>query len=320
MQPLLLVFEDLHWIDSETQALLDGLVEIYRPPPPAARELSPGVQPHLGQQDVLHPTPARPSPPESTEELLAACSATTALRAAEGAPLLGPRATPSFSRRASGPWPRPASWSASVAPTTWPEARDSSPATVQAVLAARIDRLPQMRSDCSVRPPSSARTCRSACSRRSPTDRRRSSGAGSQLQAAEFLYEARLFPDLEYTFKHALTHEVAYEGLTSSDRRRALDTADRRRGSRGWAVERARRTRGTANGPTARSGERSGPKLPTYLQQAGDRAVTRSAYRQAIVHFERALLALGHQPEGRETGEQFVDIKLSARGALNAVW
>src|SRR5262249_8324538 len=32
----------------------------------------------------------------------------------------------------------------------------------------------------------------------------------SHLQAAEFLYEARLFPDLEYTFKHALIHEAAY--------------------------------------------------------------------------------------------------------------
>ena len=38
-------------------------------------------------------------------------------------------------------------------------------------------------------------------------------------QAAEFLYEVRLFPDLEYTFKHALTHEVAYQGLLH-DRRR----------------------------------------------------------------------------------------------------
>ena len=27
VQPLLLVFEDLHWIDTETQALLDSLVE-----------------------------------------------------------------------------------------------------------------------------------------------------------------------------------------------------------------------------------------------------------------------------------------------------
>jgi predicted ATPase len=42
-----------------------------------------------------------------------------------------------------------------------------------------------------------------------------------RLQAAEFLYETRLFPDLEYTFKHALTHEVAYSTLLA-ERRRAL--------------------------------------------------------------------------------------------------
>ena len=43
----------------------------------------------------------------------------------------------------------------------------------------------------------------------------------ARLQAAEFVYEAKLFPDLEYTFKHALTHEVAYGSLLQ-DRRRAL--------------------------------------------------------------------------------------------------
>src|SRR4029450_13832419 len=43
----------------------------------------------------------------------------------------------------------------------------------------------------------------------------------THLQAAEFLYETRLFPDLEYTFKHALTHEVAYGGLLH-ERQRAL--------------------------------------------------------------------------------------------------
>ena len=46
-------------------------------------------------------------------------------------------------------------------------------------------------------------------------------GGLPNLQAAEFLYEARLFPDLEYTFKHALTHEVAYGSLLQ-DRRRVL--------------------------------------------------------------------------------------------------
>src|SRR4030095_5431657 len=43
----------------------------------------------------------------------------------------------------------------------------------------------------------------------------------AHLQAAEFLYETRLFPDQAYTFKHALTHEVAYGGLLQ-ERRRVL--------------------------------------------------------------------------------------------------
>src|SRR5215475_5240700 len=46
-------------------------------------------------------------------------------------------------------------------------------------------------------------------------------GALAHLQAAEFLYETRLFPDHEYTFKHALTHEVAYSSLLQ-ERRRTL--------------------------------------------------------------------------------------------------
>ena len=55
VQPLLLVFEDLHWIDAETQALLDSLVESL----PTARLLllvnyRPEYQPRLGQQDLLH--------------------------------------------------------------------------------------------------------------------------------------------------------------------------------------------------------------------------------------------------------------------------
>src|SRR5262249_54857481 len=43
----------------------------------------------------------------------------------------------------------------------------------------------------------------------------------AHLQAAEFLYETRLFPEQEYTFKHALTHEVAYGSLLL-ERRRGL--------------------------------------------------------------------------------------------------
>src|SRR5262249_61834801 len=44
----------------------------------------------------------------------------------------------------------------------------------------------------------------------------------TNLQEGEFLYEAKSFPDLEYRFKHALTHDVAYQSLLQ-DRRRLLN-------------------------------------------------------------------------------------------------
>ena len=83
------------------------------------------------------------------------------------------------------------------------------PATVQAILAARIDRLP----------PEEKRLLQAAsvigkdvpfallvATADGPEEKLRR-GLG-RLQAAEFLYETSLFPDPEYTFKHALTHEV----------------------------------------------------------------------------------------------------------------
>src|SRR5262249_50577215 len=96
------------------------------------------------------------------------------------------------------------------------------PDTVQSMLAARIDRLS----------PDDKRLLQSAAviGNEVPfalllamADRPEGElRAGlARLQAAEFLYEASLFPELEYTFKHALTHDVAYSGLLQ-ERRRAL--------------------------------------------------------------------------------------------------
>src|SRR4029434_8706884 len=88
------------------------------------------------------------------------------------------------------------------------------PATVQAVLAARIDRLPaegnvllQTAAVIGTEVPLAllqpiAELAETALHH-----------GLAHLQAAEFLYETRLFPEPEYTFKHALTHEVAYGSL-----------------------------------------------------------------------------------------------------------
>ena len=225
-QPLVLVFEDLHWIDAETQGLLDALVESlpttsillavnYRPeyqqpwgnksyyrqlridalPPDTAREL---LETLLGDDAALHPIghlliERTEGNPLFLEESVRALVEMEVLVGERGAYRLGkdPGAI-------------------------------QIPATVQAILAARIDRLAaddkRLLQVASVIGKDLPWTLLLETAEHSEDDLR--SGL-ARLQAAEFVYEAKLFPDLEYTFKHALTHEVAYGSLVH-DRRRAL--------------------------------------------------------------------------------------------------
>jgi hypothetical protein len=53
-----------------------------------------------------------------------------------------------------------------------------------------------------------------------------------------------------------------------------------------------------------------------YWKRAGDRALGRSAYREAVGDFEQALSALSHLPEQRDTREQAIDLRLTLRNAL----
>ena len=96
------------------------------------------------------------------------------------------------------------------------------PATVQAVLATRIDRLPpeakRLLQTAAVVGTEVPLPLLQAIADLSEAVLHRSL---AHLQAAEFLYETRLFPEREWTFTHALTHEVAYSGLLL-ERRRGL--------------------------------------------------------------------------------------------------
>jgi predicted ATPase len=134
----------------------------------------------------------------------------------------------------------------------------------------------------------------------------------TSLQAAEFLYETRLFPDLEYTFKHALTHEVAYEGLLH-DRQRALHARIAEAIERLSAERVAEQAERLAH--HALHGE-LWEKAVAYLRQAGLRAVARAAFREAVVHLEQALGALRHLPETRATTELTIDLRIDLRNAL----
>ena len=225
-QPLLLVFEDLHWIDSETQALLDGLIESV----PTARLLllvnyRPEYQHGWGTKTYYTQLRIDPLPPESAEELLR--------------DLLGDDiALQPFKRRLverteGNPFFLEETIRTLVETKVLIGARGAYrltkaleeiqvPATVQAVLAARIDRLPaeekRLLQSAAVIGERVPFTLLRAVVETSEEELRRGL---THLQAAEFLYETSLFPELEYTFKHGLTYQVAYNSLLH-ERRRAL--------------------------------------------------------------------------------------------------
>jgi tetratricopeptide (TPR) repeat protein len=134
----------------------------------------------------------------------------------------------------------------------------------------------------------------------------------SRLQAAEFLYEARLFPAPEYTFKHALTHEVAYGSLLLERRRvlhaRLVETLE------AFAPEQvAEQIERLAH--HAVRGE-VWDKAVTYCQQAGTRAYDRAAFHEAVAAFEQALQALAHLPEDGATRGQAIELRLALTTAL----
>ena len=317
VQPVILVFEDLHWIDSETQSFLDGLIDSL---PTASLILLVNYRPEYqhgwGSKTYYRQLRIDPLPPESAEELLLGVLGDDAA--------LQPLKQLLIERTEGNPFFLEESVRTLVETKVLVGERGRYrlggsleitrvPATVHAVLAARIDRLS----------PDEKRLLQSAAvigkdvpfvllhaiAELSEEELRRGLG---QLQAGEFLYETRLFPDLEYTFKHALTHEVAY-GNVLQERRRALHA------SIAEAIERLYPDRLVEQVELLAHHAFHGElweKAVTYLRQAGAKAADRSAHREAVSCFERALEALKHLPEGRPMIEQAIDIRIDLRRSL----
>jgi predicted ATPase len=224
VQPVLLVFEDLHWIDSETQALLDSLVESL---PTAPLLLLVNYRPEYqhGWDSKTYYTQLQLDslPPASADEFLHALLGDNG----EGQHVVSLQALKQLLIARTGGNPffleesvrtlveagvlvgTPGAYRLVQALPTI-----QVPATVQAVLAARIDRLPpeakrllQTAAVIGTEVPFALLQAVADCSEQALHR------SLVQLQGAEFLYETRLFPEREYTFKHALTHEVAYSSL-----------------------------------------------------------------------------------------------------------
>jgi class 3 adenylate cyclase/tetratricopeptide (TPR) repeat protein len=311
VQPLLVIFEDLHWIDSETQALLDSLVESL----PTARLLllvnyRPEYQHGWGSKTYYTQLRLDALPPASAHELLLA--------------LLGSDATveplkPVLIARTGG---NPLFLEESVRTLLETQALTGErgahrlarpldaidvPATVQAILASRIDRLAladkQLLQTASVIGKDVPFAVLLAIAELAEEDLRRGL---THLQAAEFLYETSLFPELGYTFKHALTHEVAYGSLLHERRRtlhaRIIEALERLYPDR--LAEHAERLAHHA----FRGGEWD--KAVRYGREAAMKTLGRSANYEATAYLQQALEALGRLPDSQRTREMAVDLRL----------
>jgi class 3 adenylate cyclase/tetratricopeptide (TPR) repeat protein len=316
-QPLVVILEDLHWIDGETQAVLDTLVDglgsvrlllivTYRPeyqhtwgsktfysqirldrlPPESAGELLSALLGDDAGLDPLKRLLVRRGNPAFLEETVRTLVETKAL--------VGDRGQYRLTRPIHA---------IQVSPTE------------QAVLAARIDQLR----------PEDKRLLQVAAvigSKNVPFDlldavadlpeEALRSGLKS-LQSAELLYETGLYPDLEYSFKHALMHEVTYGGLLRERRRalhsrivEAIETLHKDR--LGGEVERLARH--------ALRGE-IWEKAIHYLREAGLKAAERSALPDARGWFEQALGALEELPESPSSLNQGLELRLELRRVLN---
>ncbi len=316
-QPLLVVVEDLHWIDTETQAFLDSLVESLPTAPLLLLvDYRPEYRHAWGSKTYYRQLRIDPLPAESAEDLLASLLGDDPglqplkqllIDRSEGNPLFleesirtlletgtlaGERGTYRLTRSVSGL---------------------EVPASVHAVLAARIDRLnaedKQLLQAAAVVGKDVPLALLQGVS---GVDENGVTLGIARLQSAEFLYETRLFPEPEYTFKHALTHEVAYGSLLV-ERRRALHAQVIRTIEARFADRLPQHVELLAH--HALRGEVWDEAL-LYLCQAGHKAASRSAHREAAACFDQALTVLGHLPDSREARERAIDLRLELRTSL----
>ena len=132
------------------------------------------------------------------------------------------------------------------------------------------------------------------------------------LQTGDLLHELRLFPSMEYTFRHVLTQEVAYDTLLR-ERRRALHARVMEALELLLADRPGEQVESLAH--HALRGE-VWHKAVAYLRQAGAKAAARGVNREAVGFLEQALVALSHLPDSTERSEQAIDLRLDLRPPL----
>jgi class 3 adenylate cyclase/tetratricopeptide (TPR) repeat protein len=297
-RPLVLVIEDVHWIDQSSEEYLLALADsLAGAPILLVATTRPGARPPW--MDKSYATQLTLRPLSSAESLTLARSvavealseevAETILRKAEGNPFFLEELTR----------------------TALEQVGDVLPDTIHAVLAARIDRLPSetktvLKTAAVLGREFSTGLLEAVC------DGGDLSPHLKELLRRELLYERVGADSPVYVFKHALTQEVAYDSLLSERRRQVHRRVVKE-------IERLHRTRLTEHIEHLAYHAFRGQmweEAAQYARQAGLKAAARKANREAVAMFEQALTAVENVPNGLREAGLAIDLRFDLKNAL----
>jgi predicted ATPase len=330
-QPLIVIFEDLHWIDADTQGLLEVMCDSIA----SARVLllvnyRPSEYRHdWGGRSYYTQLRLDPLGPEGADEML------TVLLG--DAPELATMKQVIAARTEGNPF-----FIEEIVQALFEEgvltgngqiklarpfSHTSIPTTVQGMLAARIDRLPRAEKELLQTLAAIGREFPLRLAQRiAGCSEPELDSALAHLQSAEFIHEQPAAGDVEYIFKHALTQEVAYNSLLIEHRKLLHE---RIAGAIEWLFadrpddhlkDLAHHYRHSNNAV----------KAVEYLRRAGEQAAVRAFYEEAIEHLNGALELLEKLDSGKLRDAHELAVRtalmvplipgraLSADGRLNA--
>lgn len=226
--PAVLVFEDLHWIDGASEAALENLIDLV----PFTRTLllvnfRPEYHADWMQKPYYQQLPLLPLGGEAIQQLLneilgddpSLVDLTELIRERTGGnPFFLEEVVQSLLDHGGLSRDVPAhAWGRARLHATRPVTEIDIPPTVQAVLAARIDRLPEPEKQVLQAAAVIGKEFTDPVLRRALETQPAGPLLGPELDTvlealtkAELICQRALYPESEYAFKHPLTQEVAY--------------------------------------------------------------------------------------------------------------
>src|SRR6266851_2630979 len=316
-QPLMVIFEDLHWIDEATQELLNLLADSIGT---AKILLLVNYRPEYSHQwnSKTYYTQLRLDPlgKESAEEMLAGLVGDGVevrplnrliIEKTEGNPFF-------MEEMVLVLFDEGALVRNGTIKLTRPLSELKIPPTVQAILTARIDRLPPDEKELLQTLAVIGREFALSLVRRVFDEMKNDELERmlADLQMAEFVYEQPATGDIEYIFKHALTQEVAYNSVLIERRKQIHERAAQCIESL-FAANLADHYEDLAH-HYGRSG--NSLKAANYLRLAAEQAMSRSAYAEATDRLTAALELLRAQPDGLERDRAESAVRLSLANCM----